>query len=97
MCLYDWSVDSVEQKRKGGSEQDESRRIKSQFKYGEFSFTTRSLQWGPRILTVATDTFKKEHIPNIQLNSGIFNILLKYITPPMGLPGRASVSVIPTL
>ncbi len=40
--------------------------------------------------------FKKEHIPNIQLNSGIFNILLKIYNPPMGLPGRASVSVIPT-
>lgn len=39
--------------------------------------TTRSLQWGQRILTAATDKFQKEHIPNIQLNSGIFNILLK--------------------
>lgn len=39
--------------------------------------TTRSLQWEQRILTVATGKFEKEHIPNIQLNSGIFNILLK--------------------
>ncbi len=47
--------------------------------------TTRSLQWGQRILTVATDKFKKENIPNIQLNSGIFNILLKYIKVPHGV------------
>ncbi len=37
------------------------------------------------MLTVATDKFQKEHIPNIQLNSGIFNILLKYINPPHGV------------
>ncbi len=93
MCLYDWSVDSVEQKRKVESEQDESRRIKSQFKYGGSVVTTRSLQLGQRILTAATVNVKKEHIPNIQLNSGIFNI---YIKAPMELPGRASMSVIPT-
>ena len=49
--------------------------------------TTGSLQWGQRILTAATDKFfKKEHIPNIQLNSGIFNTIKKYIKAPMELP-----------
>ncbi len=86
MCLYDWSVDSVEQKTKGGVEQDESRRIKSQFKYGGFSGYTRSLQWGQRILTAATDKFQKEHMPNIQPNSGILNILFQIIKAPMELP-----------
>lgn len=39
--------------------------------------TTRSLQWGQRILTAATDKFQKEHMPNIQPNSGILNILFQ--------------------
>ncbi len=94
MCLYDWSVDSVEQKTKVESEQDENRRIKSQFKYGGSVVTTRSLQWEHRILTVATINFKKEQIPNIQLNSGIFNIYSKYIKALMGIPGQGFMFVI---
>lgn len=44
--------------------------------------TTRSLQWEQRILTVATSKFEKEQISNIQLNSGILNILFKiYLSP----------------
>ncbi len=66
----------AEKKRWSQEEQDESRRIKSQFKYGGFSGYHRSLQWGQRILTAESPiNFKKEHIPNIQLNSGIFNII----------------------
>lgn len=58
--------------------------------------TTRSLQWEQRILTVATSKFEKEQISNIQLNSGILNILFKIYLSPIGLPGRATMSVIPT-
>lgn len=59
--------------------------------------TTRSLQWEQRILTVATSKFEKEQISNIQLNSGILNILFKiYLSPHRSYPEEATMSVIPT-
>ncbi|EFI87921.1 hypothetical protein HMPREF9551_03098 [Escherichia coli MS 196-1] len=41
------------------SEQDESRRIKVSSSMEDSVVTTRSLQWGQRILTAATDKFQK--------------------------------------